>query len=197
MGQFNAKLQDEAYGFSLHEFYEQVPASLRGLVELVYDINHHAAIHVFEEMLSDAYPLASHHQILIHRTRPTERAFFMSTPRLAQSGQLLLQIPLNDKRLDTLARLRTEPMPLNKVADTLGLAPTERDVLRAMCAAPIPQNQAPAIPAGRLRMRFLGHACLLFETPTQTILIDPFLSCLLYTSPSPRDLSTSRMPSSA
>ena len=27
--------------------------------------------------------------------------------------------------------------------------------------------------------------------------IAPFLSCLLYTSPSPRDLSTSRMPSSA
>ena len=27
--------------------------------------------------------------------------------------------------------------------------------------------------------------------------IKPFLSCLLYTSPSPRDLSTSRMPSSA
>ena len=26
---------------------------------------------------------------------------------------------------------------------------------------------------------------------------DPFCSCLLYTSPSPRDLSTSRMPSSA
>ena len=28
-------------------------------------------------------------------------------------------------------------------------------------------------------------------------LITPFLDCLLYTSPSPRDLSTSRMPSSA
>ena len=29
------------------------------------------------------------------------------------------------------------------------------------------------------------------------ILSSTFLSCLLYTSPSPRDLSTSRMPSSA
>ena len=27
--------------------------------------------------------------------------------------------------------------------------------------------------------------------------LDPYSSCLLYTSPSPRDLSTSRMPSSA
>ena len=35
----------------------------------------------------------------------------------------------------------------------------------------------------------------LFNYNTQRI--EPFRSCLLYTSPSPRDLSTSRMPSSA
>ena len=29
------------------------------------------------------------------------------------------------------------------------------------------------------------------------LLIDHYIGCLLYTSPSPRDLSTSRMPSSA
>ena len=34
-----------------------------------------------------------------------------------------------------------------------------------------------------------------FDTITNTIL--DALNCLLYTSPSPRDLSTSRMPSSA
>ena len=31
----------------------------------------------------------------------------------------------------------------------------------------------------------------------QNSLLQTFMSCLLYTSPSPRDLSTSRMPSSA
>jgi len=31
----------------------------------------------------------------------------------------------------------------------------------------------------------------------QEVLSDPSYACLLYTSPSPRDLSTSRMPSSA
>ena len=39
-----------------------------------------------------------------------------------------------------------------------------------------------------------------FETPTNgEIFLDtkPISNCLLYTSPSPRDLSTSRMPSSA
>ena len=34
--------------------------------------------------------------------------------------------------------------------------------------------------------------------PSEMLKVDPLMdSCLLYTSPSPRDLSTSRMPSSA
>ena len=36
-----------------------------------------------------------------------------------------------------------------------------------------------------------------FKDNLKTSLIETGLSCLLYTSPSPRDLSTSRMPSSA
>ena len=33
--------------------------------------------------------------------------------------------------------------------------------------------------------------------PIEKVVVSPFRTCLLYTSPSPRDLSTSRMPSSA
>ena len=40
------------------------------------------------------------------------------------------------------------------------------------------------------------HARLLTER-LQAVLGQPIIICLLYTSPSPRDLSTSRMPSSA
>ena len=35
------------------------------------------------------------------------------------------------------------------------------------------------------------------SSPTAPTLMDTYSRCLLYTSPSPRDLSTSRMPSSA
>ena len=49
---------------------------------------------------------------------------------------------------------------------------------------------------------FEGDSCNLKLTVTsdsfkELKLIDQHKSCLLYTSPSPRDLSTSRMPSSA
>src|SRR5665811_1775463 len=47
----------------------------------------------------------------------------------------------------------------------------------------------------------LGRLSLLFSLPAmmiaQVILISPIITCLLYTSPSPRDRTRSRMPSSA
>ena len=39
--------------------------------------------------------------------------------------------------------------------------------------------------------------CPVAEEEAELLLIEPAGTCLLYTSPSPRDLSTSRMPSSA
>ena len=44
------------------------------------------------------------------------------------------------------------------------------------------------------------HSTILLDYDTSQVLRDrreTLLNCLLYTSPSPRDLSTSRMPSSA
>ena len=51
----------------------------------------------------------------------------------------------------------------------------------------------------------LGVICVIYVLPVLTVVINSFKlntyvktdTCLLYTSPSPRDLSTSRMPSSA
>ena len=49
---------------------------------------------------------------------------------------------------------------------------------------------------GALReiLKYAFHPDIKFLLPTGN---PPYKSCLLYTSPSPRDLSTSRMPSSA
>ena len=58
------------------------------------------------------------------------------------------------------------------------------------------------VPVGGLQALVLVLlGCLFFASPTlqalTQIFADPCQGCLLYTSPSPRDLSTSRMPSSA
>ena len=62
------------------------------------------------------------------------------------------------------------------------------------------QYQAPAsYPRKALRLAKEGYVIVEFDVSADGDVIDPFVleGCLLYTSPSPRDLSTSRMPSSA
>ena len=46
-------------------------------------------------------------------------------------------------------------------------------------------------------LEFDGSAWRLYELPTKGIVRAIYISCLLYTSPSPRDMRRSRMPSSA
>ena len=53
--------------------------------------------------------------------------------------------------------------------------------------------QAEEVEDGRMEIIYGGD--ILFRLPTKGI--SGAIGCLLYTSPSPRDLSTSRMPSSA
>ena len=50
---------------------------------------------------------------------------------------------------------------------------------------------------GGVNAKTSGLGFSAFEVNTSGVIVDNALICLLYTSPSPRDLSTSRMPSSA
>ena len=55
------------------------------------------------------------------------------------------------------------------------------------------------IPVNPILDEVLGEICYpdLMEIPLKVDMVDVFRSCLLYTSPSPRDATLSRMPSSA
>ena len=59
----------------------------------------------------------------------------------------------------------------------------------------VPETDARAILKGERIAYWLGVGAQ--ATPKVATLIKKYGICLLYTSPSPRDLSTSRMPSSA
>ena len=48
-----------------------------------------------------------------------------------------------------------------------------------------------------LKLRKLGNDAFSVETPPEHIKLHAIVFCLLYTSPSPRDATLSRMPSSA
>ena len=88
---------------------------------------------------------------------------------------------------------RHQPVPVDGWPGTefpprppLHAPPGARDAFRRLCTAT------------GMRDRHIEIAFTLEEyDPGQPLQVGPFEVCLLYTSPSPRDLSTSRMPSSA
>ena len=56
-------------------------------------------------------------------------------------------------------------------------------------------NQVVCIAKGGMRVGDV--MARIFDVPLAILSVESYKGCLLYTSPSPRDLSTSRMPSSA
>lgn len=176
----NQRLQTAAVGQSLNDFYTQLPSALQGLVELVYDLHHRPAVRLFEELVTDAYPLKTLTQIYMHRADPTERDFFMCTPRLARPQDLMLNWALDDPRIDKLTSLRTNPATLSTLKDALGLDDQQLSLLASMCQ-PAPKkghedDHSAALAPGDVRVRYFGHACILVQSAEQSILIDPYFS---------------------
>lgn len=170
-------LQEKMSGYSLDEFYAQLPASLRGLVELVYDLNHHPGFRLFESLLYREDLTVPLQEIWLHATPESEREFFMSTPRLPRAGTVSLRLPFADRRLDALNAMRTVPGSVPELAQALGVQPADLPAFDALFTADAPpQRPERRYQGDGVRMRYFGHACVLLETDAGAILIDPFLS---------------------
>jgi L-ascorbate metabolism protein UlaG (beta-lactamase superfamily) len=174
--QFDALLQEKANGYSLNEFYDHLPPSLQGLVELIYDTNHRPSLRLFEPLLYDAMPTARFQEVRLSLAPESERDFFMSTPRLEASDSMTFPIEFSDRRLDHLARMRTQPGSLHEIADALGVPEADLPIFRRFFTEQAPVHLDHIHYAGeKVRMRFFGHACVLFQTAGVSVLFDPYV----------------------
>ena len=174
---FEKVFQQEATGFSLDDWYARLPASLRGLVECLYDSNHHPRLRLFESLLADCAMLDQTQEIMLARQGEQQRDFFMSTPRLERDGALFLKLRFDDARIEALARARTEPCSLDALAAQLDIAAGQRALFDALFTAEPPAKRGDARYQGPgLRVRYFGHACVLVETAAWAMLFDPMLA---------------------
>ena len=134
------KLEEQAGGFSLNDFYATLPTSLQGLVEYLYDANSHASIRLFEHLVYDEYPTSHAQEIILQVTGERDRHFFMSTPRLPGDDSLSFRMRFSF----------------------------------FTTAAPVAKPDRHVEDDG-VRMRFFGHACVLFQTADTAVLFDPFV----------------------
>jgi len=169
-------LQEQAKGFSLNEFYTRLPESLRGIVELVYDLNNHPAIRVREELLYEERLSANLEEVLLTSVDDRERHFFMSTPRLEGPANLILEVGFDDERVDVLSSMRTQPRPYREVSHLFDLEDGQRELYSSFFASRAPIPREPQYTGSGVRIRYFGHACVLVQTAQVSILFDPMLA---------------------
>ncbi|MET0622002.1 MAG: MBL fold metallo-hydrolase, partial [Pyrinomonadaceae bacterium] len=169
-------LASEAAGASLEPLYEKVPESLRGYVELVYDLNHSPSVRFIEGLLyrSPFYSTASQ-SVSLSRGRVDERPFALSTPQLPDAEHLSLAVPFNSPELDELFKMKTEPRPLGHARELFGVGDGDAGLFSSFFT-PEPPRPAARYAGEGVRVRYFGHACLLVETREVSIMIDPLVS---------------------
>src|SRR5262249_9508183 len=82
--EFDRLLQTNSQGDSLEGLYVQVPDPLKGLVELVYDLNNHPSIRLIEPLFYKTYYSTETQTIALSAMTSDFRKFVLSTPRLNQ-----------------------------------------------------------------------------------------------------------------
>jgi len=172
----NKVLSTEPNGGSLEPFYEKVPPALKGYVELVYDLNNHPSIRFIEGLLYQSpYATESAQSVNLSLNGNGERSFAFSTPILEDDARLTLKIPFKHEGLDDLFRMKEVPQPFDSIREKLGIENKDAALFSTFFTEAPPRKRASDLNAA-LRIRYFGHACLLFETQNVSILADPVIS---------------------
>jgi L-ascorbate metabolism protein UlaG (beta-lactamase superfamily) len=171
----NADLRAGATGSSLDARYSQLPASLAGAVELLYDTNNQARFRVLDHLLHEAAEaLEDLQEVMLSPAGDRGRQFFLNTPRLqSDGGELYLRKPFKDPVIDILARSRLQAIDVEDFARDLDLGPADRRRLGALFHDQAPERREPDYAGDQVRVRSFGHAAMLLQTRNVSILIDP------------------------
>jgi L-ascorbate metabolism protein UlaG (beta-lactamase superfamily) len=176
IGVVNQMLKNEAKGYSLEPLYQKIPQNLRGYVELVYDLNNNPSIRFLEGLLYQSrYYDPGCQSILLSSIDQDDRAFALSTPRLPDRKSLQIKIPFADSAIDELFRMKQTPQTFSYIKERLKLEPDQEELFKSFLTAEQPPDLRRYDGEG-VRVRYFGHACVLFETRDVSILIDPALS---------------------
>jgi len=169
-------LVEEGKGFSLEGLYKKVPEALRGYVELVYDLRDNASMRFIEGLLyrSRYYDRAAQ-SVCFSLMQPDARQFVLSTPRLRNPGDLMLDVPFDAPALDDLYRMRYRKAPFGRIREALGVSAADVDLFRAFFTTDEPRRPE-RYTGSEPRIRYFGHACVLVEAPGVNVMFDPVVS---------------------
>ncbi|TAL54244.1 MAG: MBL fold metallo-hydrolase, partial [Methylovulum sp.] len=173
---FQNLLDNEALGQSLEPYYEKLPESLKGRVELLYDYNSRPIVRCIESLFYQSPHYKKHLQSLrlFSQTHDRARPYYMSTPRLPEQDTVEWNIPFAKAEIDELFKLDSQAQPLGFIRELLGLDAADDGKLMTLLTEQAPKPSQAWLGEG-VRIRYLGHASVLVEHKGIAILIDPFI----------------------
>lgn len=176
-------LQTEAQGDSLESYYDRIPTPLKGLIELVYDLNNHPSIRLIEPLIYKKYYSTQNQRIALSETHSDFRKFVLSTPRIDQENEVYLDIPFSDLKLDRLFKMKEKPENLNEIQALLEIPESKQFLFQSFFTTSSPLLLDDRNYQGEgIRLRYFGHACVLVQTKSVSILFDPVISYPLQTN---------------
>jgi len=165
-------------GRSLEPLYAEVPDALRGMVELVYDTNHHPSVRYLEPLLyRSALYDESLQGLVFDRDEKDDRKFVLSTPRLEDAGAVFADVPFRSADIDHLFSMREHSADVDHVMGMFrSTAKGGIDSLIDHLFTTEPPRRPHRHLGPELRVRYFGHACVLVESGLTSVLVDPVVS---------------------
>ncbi len=180
-------LQNEAKGDTLEGIYQKIPDNLKGMIELVYDLNNHPAVRLIEPFFYKTYYTGKHQMIALSNVTSDFRKFVLSTPRLDQENEVYLNVVFSDPKLDQLFRMKEESSSLADLIQLFDVPASKQSLFESLFTLNPPLKPEDRNYHGEgIRLRYFGHACVLVQTKSISILFDPVLSYPIQGSDIPR-----------
>ena len=177
--EFQNYLATHAKGESLDPFYDRLPDTLRGYVELIYDYYNHSIVRFVESLLYESPYFKRELQSLriLRQKRDNARPFIMNTPRLSQPDQIDWAVAFDDPSADEFFKLESLPKPLGYIRELLNLKPSDDSLLLPLLTEDDKQRRE-EWDGSAVRVRYLGHACVLVEHNGVSVLTDPVIGVM-------------------
>lgn len=168
-------IQNQAMGASLEPLYREVPAPLRGYVELVYDLNNHPAVRFIEGLFYRSRFYRPDSQSIALFSDNGDRPFAFNTPRLPDEQTLHLRQPFGSAELDELFKTKYQPRPFGEIKEMLGVSDRDEALFSSFFTTE-PEPAGARYEGTGVRIRYFGHACVLIESRRVNVLVDPVIS---------------------
>lgn len=174
----DALLKSHTNGESIEPLYNDVPDILKGFIELHMDLYHQPSYRVIESLVykSELYneQLQSVAFTVLNDTE--QRPFVLSTPRLPDSSNIIVQMPFKSQWYDKIFAARTVPLSLQEIHELFSEVDYQGggEYLNLFTQKK-PHREHVPLEQG-VRVQYTGHAGFLIESANSAILVDPVIA---------------------